>query len=307
MPEVICLGILVADVVGRPIRKIPERGKLALVDDIELHTGGCATNTGFSMAKLGIKVGIIGKTGADGFGDFLIREMERYGVDARGVVQDPTIHTSSTMVLVDEDGERSFLHYLGGNGQLVEEDIDTSLFEGAKILHIAGSLLIPKLDGEPTAHILKKAKEMGLTTSLDTAWDDTGRWMSALEPALEYLDVFLPSIEEAIMLTGREEPSDIADFLLNYGIKIVGLKMGERGCYIKTAREEYAIPIYKVEVVDATGAGDAFVAGFLTGLVEGWDLEKTGKFANAVGACCVTAMGATQGVKSFEETLRMIE
>lgn len=109
------------------------------------------------------------------------------------------------------------------------------------------------------------------------------------------------------MLTGKEDPEDIAQVFLDHGVKVVGLKMGERGCYIRTADVQLSIPRYQVQAVDALGAGDAFAAGFLTGVVKGWDLEQTGRFANAVGALCVTALGATTGVRSLEETLEFMQ
>lgn len=307
MTEVVCLGILVADVVGKPVESLPERGKLLLVDTMELHTGGCAASTGIGLAKIGIKTAVIGKVGADGFGDFMVSRLEQNGIDTRGVVRDRKNATSATMVMVHTDGERSFLHYLGANASLEEDDVDLMLVGGAKVLHIAGTFLMPGIDGQPTARILKKAREMGVTTTLDTAWDSKGRWMSLLEPALPFVDIALPSIDEARMVTGKQAPRDVAKVLMDFGVKTVGLKMGEEGCYIRSSDVELSIPPFKVECVDALGAGDSFVAGFLTGVVQGWDLERTGRFANAVGASCVTALGATTGIKSLEETEKFIK
>jgi sugar/nucleoside kinase (ribokinase family) len=204
------------------------------------------------------------------------------------------------MVMVHTDGERSFIHYIGANAMLREEDVDLNVVKNTKILHVAGSFLMPGFDGQPTANILKKAKEMGVTTSLDTAWDSRGNWMKLLEPCLEYIDYAVPSIEEARMVTGKHEPADVAKVLMDKGVKTVALKMGDQGCYIKNGQDELSIPIYKVDSVDANGAGDSFAAGFLAGLVNGWDLERTGKFANATGAFCVTALGATTGIRDKE-------
>ncbi len=156
---------------------------------------------------------------------------------------------------------------------------------------------MPAFDGQPAANVLKKAKEMGVTTALDTCWDSKGRWMSLLEPCLPYIDYFVPSFEEAKMIAGKDTPEDVAKVFMDKGVGVVALKMGDQGCYIKSKDVELRIPIYKVDAVDALGAGDAFAAGFLAGLVNGWDLEKTGKFANATGAFCVTAIGATTGIK----------
>lgn len=306
MFDVTCLGIMVADVVARPVRELPEKGRLVLVNRMELHTGGCAVNTGIALAKLGFKVAVMGKVGQDGFGDFLIETLNGYGINTQGVVRDPFANTSATMVMVDPDGERSFVHYLGANAELTEEEIDFDLISGSRILHIAGSFLMPKFDGQPTANVLKRAKGIGLTTSLDTAWDSRGGWLATIEPCLPHIDIFMPSFEEAKMIASWDEPADVADFFLGYGIEVVALKMGERGCFVKTAEEEISLPPYPVEVVDATGAGDCFAAGFLAGVTLGWDLERTARLANAAGAACITAIGATTGIKSLEETLALV-
>ncbi len=307
MADITCLGILVADLVGKPVDEFPGRGKLTLVDQLELHSGGCAANTGVSLAKIGISTGIMGKVGTDGLGDFMVGVLEKNGLDARGVVRDAKVGTSGTMVMVHGDGERSFIHYLGANAAFTEEDVDFGLMEDSKILHVAGSFLMPAMDGEPTARVLKKAREMGKITTLDTAWDSKGRWMSLLRPCLPYVDYFVPSIEEARMCTGKHEPADVAKVLMDGGVKVVGLKMGEDGCYIRSADEEVTIPRFNVNAVDALGAGDAFAAGFLVGVLKGWDLEKTGRFANAVGAHCVMELGATTGIKSLDEIMAFVE
>ena len=307
MADVACLGILVADLVGKPVDEYPGRGKLVLVDQLELHSGGCAANTGVALAKIGVSAGVMGKVGSDGLGDFLVGVLEKNRLDSRGVVRDPKMGTSGTMVMVHSDGERSFIHYLGANAALTEDDVDFELLKGTRILHVAGSFLMPAFDGEPTARVLKRAQNIGITTTLDTAWDSRGRWMTVLKPCLPYIDYAVPSIEEARMVTGKHDPADVAKVLMDHGVKTVGLKMGEDGCYIRSADTELRIPKFDVRAIDALGAGDCFAAGFLTGVIHGWDLEKTGRFANAVGALCVMALGATTGVKSLEETLAFME
>ena len=307
MYEVTCLGILVADVVGKPIDTYPERGRLQLVDRMELHSGGCAANTGVSLAKIGIRTAVIGKVGNDGFGDFLVQVLQQHGIDTRGVRRDEQEATSATMVMVHSDGERSFLHYIGANAALRLEDVDIDTIRQSQVLHVAGALVMPGIDGEPTAQLLRRAKEMGVITSFDTVWNTSSGWMNTVKPCLPYVDYMIPSIEEAKMLTGKEDPEDIAQVFLAHGVKVVGLKMGERGCYIRSSEVKLAIPRYQVQAVDALGAGDAFAAGFLTGVVKGWDLEQMGRFANAVGALCVTALGATTGVRSLQETLEFMQ
>jgi sugar/nucleoside kinase (ribokinase family) len=306
MPDIFCLGLLVADVVGCPVGAYPARGELSLVETIELHSGGCAANTGVTLAKLGVSTGIIGNVGADGFGEFMISQFERAGVDTRGVRRDATAGTAATMVMVHPDAERSFIHYPGSNATLTQGDIDLDLVAEGRILHVAGSLLMPRFDGEPAAAVLRAARERGLITSLDTVWDATGRWMEVIRPTLPHLDYMLPSLEEARRITGREEPAEIARVFLDLGAKIVVIKCGEQGCYGTDGERSFTLPVYAVRAVDALGAGDAWVGGFLTGVLRGWDLEECARFGNAVGAQCVQALGATTGIRSEAETLEFM-
>ena len=306
MSEVVCLGILVADVVGKPIEAFPPKGTLANVERMELHAGGCAANTALALAKLGVDTGVIGKIGDDGFGHFLAQTLERQGVDTRGVVRDTEAATSATMVAVDKEGERTFLHYEGANAVFTAEDVAWPVVDAAAILHVAGPFLMPRYVGADNAAVLKRAKEGGKTTTLDTVWDSTGRWMSTLAPCLPHLDYLLPSLAEAKLLTGRETPHDITQAFLDLGVTVVGLKLGEEGALIRTAEgDALHVPPFAVEAVDALGAGDCWAAGFLCGLSHGWDLEKTARFANAAGACAVQALGATTGIRSFEATYEL--
>ncbi|MBN1137076.1 MAG: carbohydrate kinase family protein [Anaerolineae bacterium] len=305
---VVCLGILVADVIGRPVRTMPDPGRLVLIDEMGLFTGGCAANAATALARLGLPVEVIGRVGLDPFGDFLVCELEQRGIGTRGVSRDPEIGTSATMVLVDLDGERCFVHYIGANACLRLEDVDLAAIRSASILHVAGSLVMPGLDGEPTALLLQRAKSAGVITFLDTVWDDTGRWMQRLASCLPYVDYFVPSLAEAQALTGLEEPGDMARSLLDRGVQTVALKMGSAGCLVMTNDGgAFSVPAFAVNVVDATGAGDAFAAGFIAGVWLGYSLEQTARFANAVGALCVTGVGATGNVTSLPETLAFIE
>ena len=304
--DVLSLGIYVVDVLGRPIDEFPEKGKLVLFDELEIHTGGCANNTAIALTRLGLSAGAMGKVGTDAFGDLILQKLRDNGVDTAGMQQDPGSSTSFTFVAVASDGERTFYHYIGANGELCEADLDWEVIKSAKILHIAGALVMPRFDGAPMANVLQKAKTFGITTSLDTAYDATGKWMETLEPCLPYVDMFMPSIVEAQHLTGLSDAREIAQFLRrNYGIHTIAIKMGEDGSYVSTPEREHFASAYPVTAVDATGAGDAYVAGFLAGTLMGWDLKATAELASATGAACVTAIGTTAGIQNLEETLKI--
>jgi sugar/nucleoside kinase (ribokinase family) len=305
---IICLGILVADIVGRPLRAVPDPGRLVLVDEMSLHTGGCAINTATALAKLGLPVEVIGKVGSDSFGDFVLNALAERGIGTRGIMRDKEVGTSATMVMVAQDGERRFVHYIGANARLTLEGIDLEIVKTGSILHVGGSLVLPGIDGQPTAELLRNARLAGVTTFLDTVWDDTGRWMDILAPCLPNIDYFVPSLPEGQALTGLDDPTEVASALLERGVRTVGLKMGVDGCLVMSGEDQVIrLPAFQVDVVDATGAGDAFAAGFIAGVWHGWPMEQTARFANAVGALCVTGLGASGGVRSLTETLSFME
>lgn len=308
MFDVCCVGILVADITAIPVDRLPEEGKLLFADNISLGLGGCAANAAIDMQKIGLNTSIIGKVGSDAFGTFILNTLTDYGVDISGVSCSDEVSTSSALVLVNEKGERSFIHSPGTNGDFAEDDIDFSIIAKSKILFIAGSLLMEKFDGEPTARLLKKAQENGIYTVLDTAWDEKGRWMDVIKPCLPYINLFIPSIEEAEMLSGEKDVKKMAEVFLDNGVSLCVIKNGKKGCYIKNnVGEEYTIPAYIVKAKDTNGAGDSFVSGFITGISKGWDLETCGKFANAVGVHCVSQVGTTTGVCSMEEIMYFMQ
>jgi sugar/nucleoside kinase (ribokinase family) len=306
MSQVACLGILVADVVGKVIDTLPPKGTLAAVERVELHVGGCAANTSVGLARLGVGVSLLGRVGADGFSRFLLQTLSAAGVGTGGVVQSDSDATSATIVAVDAEGERTFLHAPGANASYTGADVDWEQIGDASILHLGGPFLMRRFMGDDCAAVLRRARAEGRLTTLDTVWDHTGRWMSVLEPSLPHLDYLLPSWEEARLLTGRDSPREIAQTFLDKGVGAVCLKLGAQGCYLRTASgDEVTLPALHVPVMDALGAGDAWAAGFLCGLTHGWDLERSARFANAVGACAVQALGATTGIQDFETTYRL--
>ena len=289
---------------------LPAKGKLELVDSIGLFTGGCAASASINISKIGRSVAILGKVGNDGFGSFMRRSLEDAKVITGGLVTDPEGGTSASVVIVDPDGERSFLHSLGTNATFCEEDIDYKIIEDSGIVFVSGTMLMPSFDGDGCAHFLSKAKSMGKITALDTAWDSKGRWMKVLGPCMQYIDYFLPSYEEAVELSGKTDPDEIADVFLAAGPHTAIIKLGRNGCLIKSriTGERFMIPTFtRIKAVDTTGAGDAFCSGFLSALAAGRSLYECGRFANATGTHCVMARGASTGIRSEEEILTFID
>ena len=298
--DVVCLGILVADVIARPVDELPH-GAVSLMDEISVHGGGCALNTATGLARLGLSALVVGKVGEDTLGDFVIGLLAERGLETRGVLRDPAVPTSATVVLVDRAGERSFLHLPGANGALGAEELAPEIFAG-RALHVAGALVMPALDGAPTAGLLAEAQRRGVHTSLDTVYDATGHW-ERVQPCLPHLDLLMASLAEAQGISGEQEPASAAAWFRDRGVAEVALKLGPDGCYVAGAEFEGDVPAFPVHVVDGTGAGDAFAAGVIYGRLAGWPLVDAARLANAAGALATTAVGATEGLLDLDVTL----
>jgi sugar/nucleoside kinase (ribokinase family) len=178
----------------------------------------------------------------------------------------------------------------------------------AAIVHVGGTYLLPKFDGEGAAKLFAEARARGKLTSMDVTWDTTGRWLAVIEPCLPHLSFFMPSIREAERIAGTGVPEDIAVFLQKKGVQTAVVKLGEKGCYVKHGAEPgFYRDAFPTQVVDTTGAGDSFVAGFLTGVLEEWDVKSCAAFACAVAAMNIRAVGATAGVPTFEEARQFMQ
>lgn len=290
--DVACLGILVADVVVQQVDELPPAGSLALVGDVELHGGGCALNVASAAVRLGLRASVLGKVGDDALGEHLVRLLDERGVETDGVLRDAGAATAASIVLVDSHGERTFLHAPGANASLAEDELDLDALHGARCLHAGGAGLLDRLDGEPLARILAGARERGLVTSLDTAWDASGRWERVV-PSLAHADMVCPSLGEARAVSGEHDVRDVAAWFRARGPEWVALTMGPEGCYASGPGFEGPVQAPHVEVVDTTGAGDAFAAGLIHAWLAGWECERAMRFACATGARATTTVGAS--------------
>lgn len=309
MHDIACIGILVADVICKTVDKIPERGKLGFVDSVKLYNGGGAMTAAINMKTLGADTAILGKVGDDGLGMFLKGILDSKKVDTTGLVVDADIDTSASVVLVDGGGERTFLHCKGSNGAYRLEEVNFDVIADSKIVFFTGSTLMDAIDGEPTAQLLKKCKEMGKITALDLAWDDSGRWMQVIGPSLPYVDYFLPSIEEARELSGETDLEKISQVFFDRGVKHVVIKVGKDGCYYRESADSKGVvlPTFPGKPVDTTGAGDSFCSGFLYGISIGLSIPEACVVGNATGTQCVLSVGATSGAKPYAEIKKFIE
>lgn len=310
MKKIACLGILVADVMTDPIDEMPEHGKLVKVNSVTVHNGGNAMTASINLKKMGVEAKILGKVGNDIFGSYLRDCLDKFDVDTRGLKVDENVQTSVSIVLLDATGERSFLHCTGTNAVMSINDINWDVVSETDCVFVTGSFLMNNFDGDETAQFLKKCKEMGKTTFLDVCWDASGRWGEVIDRAMPYIDYFMPSVDEAVEIAGCSDPDEMADEFMKRGVKNVVIKLGKKGAYLRLAGTEKGrvFPaVGDVKRVDTTGAGDSFCSGFLAAYARGESEDFCVRFANTVGALCVTAKGATAGTKSYDETLEIMK
>lgn len=309
MKKILCIGSLTTDVIVKHASTVPDAGTLRSVESITTHVGGCASNAAIDLAKLGVPVVFSGKTGKDNFGSFVKETLDKNGVDTRGLVVDDNASTTTSIVCIFESGERSFLYQPGSSSAFKAEDIDKALIDECDIIFYAGAMLMQSLDGEPIAELMKYAKSKGKYTVMDTAWDFEDIWLPKVEAVIPYLDLFMPSIEEAQKITGEQEINRIADRLFELGAENVIVKAGKDGALVcPKGMERKMLPTYlNFKPVDTTGAGDSFCAGFLAGLAQEWNYYDSAAFANAVGTHCIMCVGASTGIKPIADILKFME
>jgi sugar/nucleoside kinase (ribokinase family) len=329
-------------------------GRLLEIGAAAVSPGGAVANTGLALHRLGVPARLVSKVGRDPFGRMVRELVSAHGASlAQGVVEDAAVSTSYSIVLSPPGADRMFLHHPGANDAFRVRDVDFGEVERAALFHFGYPPLMRRMyerGGCELVELLRRAKQAGATTSLDTSYPDPsspgGRvaWRPILEAALPHVDVFLPSVEELLLMLhpGRfEELSahgpaasgvtaavlhDLGDELLGLGVRVLALKLGERGLYPRTAsaaalrdlgratppelerwgsRELWA-PCFRVPVAGTAGAGDATIAGFHAALLRGLGPEQALTAAVAVGACDVEAADTLSGVRSWAETWKRI-
>jgi len=300
-PGVLCSGSIIYDTLVQPFDD-SAWGTTRWVQSLEYHVGGNGANTARALAILGTPVRLLGTVGNDAQGRFVLQELKESGVDISAITQ-VGLPTAATVVLVNHSGNRQFLHRLGASIEAFREPLEFTqgLCAGVAHYHLASLFLLPNLRvGGP--QMLRRARMAGLTTSLDTNWDAKGEWMRALEGCLPHLDILFMNEDEAFMVTGSKDPATGAEVVRRKGVRTAVMKLGGRGCAIYTGGHEILCPAFEVKAVDTTGAGDCFVAGFLTARQRGASWAEAGRFGNAVAALSVGKLGAVTGVLSLDET-----
>jgi len=303
--DVICIGNAAVDV---PLYYVDEKiftTDSYMIERIVPMVGGSGLNVSTVLTHLGKKVKLVTMLGNDMLGDFLIEHCLSTGIDVTSIIRSNEVDTPLSIGIVKKDGERSFIVSKSSSTfHLCSDDIDKSVFKGAKILDIASIFIMPRLDCGGLIEIFREAKHEGLLICADMMKSRIGERLDAISSAFPYVDYFFANYDEASFITELSDKPDIADKLIASGVKHVIIKDGKRGCYIKSSDRQAECPAFiNKDLVDTIGAGDNFTAGFITGILDGLSFVECAYFANATASISVGATGATAGVKTKQQVL----
>ena len=298
---ILCCGNIVIDIMVRPVEQF-QWGTTTWVDTIEQNLGGNGANTSYALGMLGVPVRLLGMVGRDAFGEQALSILQSAGVDLSQVGRSQAATTASVCP-VNAAGDRLFLHRVGSSVEVFPEPIEftPALVGRASHFHLANPFALPHVR-QRAPEYLARARQAGLTTSLDTGWDARGRWIEDIAGCLPHLDLFFMNQDEARMLSGSADPEQAARRMQALGAADVIIKLGAEGCAVFTRDGAARFSGFEVDVLDTTGAGDCFVGGFLAALSRGDAYPEAARFANAVGAMSVQKLGAINGVRTRAET-----
>lgn len=301
--DVSVVGLYILDILGRPVTAIPDGGGVDFIEEIRLTVAGTAGGTVVDLAKLGLNCLAVGAVGSDEKADWVMLTLEKHGVDTGMMRRVEGVPTSATILNVRPNGERPALHARGASDHFDVDPADYDRVFDAPIVHLGGTGLLARLDGARSVEILREAKARGRTTT----WDLVGARAETAEfvlPLLPHIDYFMPSIEEASVMCGLSGAEDVASFYLDRGVTCCVLTMGGEGAfYAHRDGTRLRSPAYDIPIVDTTGCGDAFDAGFIAGLHHGMDVEATLRFAQASAGLVAQGLGSDAGIVSFADTL----
>ena len=305
--DVSVIGLYILDILGRPVTRIPERGNVDFIEEIRLTVAGTAGGTVVDTAKLGLKSLAVGAVGDDEKADWVLLTLKKFGADVSAMQRLAGIPTSATILNVRPNGDRPALHVRGASDHFDVPSAAYSQVFDAPIIHLGGTGLLKRLDGPASLTLLKEAKRRGRTVTFDLIAASAGT-LAIVEPLLPFIDYFMPSIEEARDMSGQSSPEDCARFYLDRGTACCVFTLGGDGAfYAHKDGTRLTSPAYEVKVVDTTGCGDAFDAGFITALHHKMDVETSLRFAQASAGLVATGLGSDAGIQSFDHTMKVMK
>lgn len=293
-------GNVVYDILVRPVERL-RWAATTLVENVSQQLGGNAGTTSYAIGKLGVPIFVVTLTGRDEEAESVLTRLQSAGVDTSRVMRTDA-PTSIAVSIVNSAGERALLYQLGASA----EEFPGFPIDGASHFHLAAAFRMQHLR-KAAPDLMRRARELGMSTSIDTQWDTEGEWMKVLGPSLPSTDLLFANEDEARMLTGHHDARMAARALLDTGAQRVCVKLGAAGCAVFGAGQEFEVPAFRVQAVDTTGAGDCFAGGYIAALQRGESHERAAQIANAVGALSVQKLGGTAGLLNWEDTVRWIE
>ena len=285
---VICMGVHVLDVLVRPVEQIPEGQGGELVEEIRITAAGSAGGTALTLAKLGATTRSAGAIGTDPPGDMLLALLERAGIDTSLLVRRDDVQTSASVLPIRPNGDRPAFHVVGANATYGPGDVDWDAVGKATHLHLGGPEF---MGGENALEILAGAQSRGVVTSADVLAPGDPGLLEWIGPALGGIDYLLPNAEQVLGFTGEDDLVAGCRKLVERGVGCVAATQGSDGVVIVDADSAETVPAFEVEVVDTTGCGDAFSAGFLRGL----SLRRSRRDAAALGCACAALVARGLG------------
>jgi len=294
--DVLSCGIIVADHLCTPITHLPAAGELIMADGMLLTIGGCAANAAVDLAKMQVHAAVVGRVGKDTFGRIVADMLKEAGVDVSLVKTSTTQDTSQTLIVNVQGEDRRFIHTFGANAEFSAADIPLDMLPHVKVLYLGGYLVLPGLKHDELARVFAQARTLGVKTVLDVVVPGPGDYLGALRSLLPHVDVFLPNNQEGELITGKKNALEQADFFHTLGAGTVVVTQGGEGSVLVTNGLKLRAGAFSVPYVDGSGGGDAFDAGYIVGLLEGQDAAGCLRYAGALGASCVRAIGTTPGV-----------
>jgi sugar/nucleoside kinase (ribokinase family) len=288
----IAMGVHVLDVLVRPVEAIPEGQGGQLVEQIKITAAGSAGGTALTLAKLGADVQSAGAIGTDAVGEMLVALLERDGVDTSLLVRRDDVQTSASVLPIRPSGERPAFHVVGANQTYGPEDVEWEPVAKATHLHLGGPEF---MGGESAAQILSRAREHGIVTSADILAPGDPGLLSWIEAVLPHLDYLLPNDEQVLGFTGSSDLVEGCRTLIDRGVDCVAATCGGDGVRVVDAEGDLQVPAFAVDVVDTTGCGDAFSAGFLRGLALGRDRREAAVLGCATAALVAQGLGSDHG------------
>ena len=297
--DAVCFGALNVDRLYK-VRRIAKAEEESVILDYKELPGGSAANTAVGLARLGVKTGYIGKVADDSGGKLLLKDFEDVGVDTGGIMTSERGRSGSVMGFVDEEGERALYVDPGVNDLIDSHEIDLGYVSESTFLHLTSFVGEKPLEAQ--IRLVNRLADVKVT--LDPGELYARRGWSGMKSLIEKCFAVFPNENELRLLTCEDHEKG-AKRLIDAGVSIVAVKLGKQGCYVTDGTQELLIEPFKARVTDTTGAGDAFCAGFLYGLVEKKPLRECGTLGNFVASRCIVKLGAREGLPRLDELSRI--